>query len=82
MLGAQNQQRLSIPADGSEGGTDGGAAVLRWQLLPIRDGHVPLPQLEVWTVLSNAGGLVMVGEPLPPPAIIGGTTVKVMPSDN
>ena len=82
MLGAHHQQRLSIPVDGTEGAEGGGAAVVRWQLLPLRDGHVPLPQLAVWTILGGGqGGLVMVGEPLPPPAIIGGTTVKVLPSD-
>ena len=95
MLGAQHQRLTLLPppaADGGSGcgigeggaeGAGGGAEelVLRWRLLPLREGYLPLPILAAWSVLQAPldGASAAVGEPLPPPAVIGGVSVLVLP---
>ena len=75
--------------EGDEGGVGGGVGtgggaeevVLRWRLLPLREGYLPLPILAAWSVLQAPldGASAAVGEPLPPPAVIGGVSVLVLP---
>ena len=77
---------------GGAGGSSGGSAeaVLRWRLLPLREGYLPLPLFAAWSVLQGDtqgqmqqggvdGASAVVGEPLPPPAVIGEVSVHVLP---
>jgi len=77
---------------GGAGGSTGGSAeaVLRWRLLPVREGYLPLPLFAAWSVLQGGdtqgqmqggvhGASAVVGEPLPPPAVIGEVSVHVLP---
>ena len=72
-----------VGGEGGEVGAGGGAeeVVLRWRLLPLREGYLPLPLLAAWSVLQGGvdGASAVVGEPLPPPAVIGGVSVLVLP---
>ena len=72
-------QRLSLrlPAAGDDGG--GAPTVLRWRLLPLQNGYLPLPLLAAWSVRSPDGAPLVVGKPLPPPVMASGTRVDVEP---
>ena len=74
-----------VGGEGGEVGAGGSAeeVVLRWRLLPLREGYLPLPLLAAWSVLQGGvdGASAVVGEPLPPPAVIGGVSVHVLPID-
>ena len=85
MLGARHQRLVLLPPPAADSGGGAGGAlevVLRWRLLPLREGYLPLPLLAAWSVLGGVGGAsAVVGEPLPPPAVIGGVSVHVLPVD-
>ena len=71
------------------------AGVLRLRLLPLREGHVPLPLLAAWSTYNSSGSSKawcvpptspradgpspVLGAPLPPPAFVGSVSVHVLP---
>ena len=86
-----------VDGAGGAGGRVGGrvAGVLRWRLLPLREGHVPLPLLAAWSTCDSSGSSKawcvpptsprangpspVLGAPLPPPAFVGSVSVHVLP---
>jgi hypothetical protein len=96
ILGAQHQRLTLLPPPAADGGSGAGGAggaggavevVLRWRLLPLRDGYLPLPLLAAWSILQGPrqgpvdGASAVLGESLPPPSVIGGVSVHVLPVD-
>eukprot|EP00316_Scyphosphaera_apsteinii_P000856 CAMPEP_0119335224 /NCGR_PEP_ID=MMETSP1333-20130426/89059_1 /TAXON_ID=418940 /ORGANISM="Scyphosphaera apsteinii, Strain RCC1455" /LENGTH=525 /DNA_ID=CAMNT_0007345727 /DNA_START=183 /DNA_END=1760 /DNA_ORIENTATION=+ len=67
-----HRQRLLVPTASDN------PLVLRWQVVPLRSGHLPIPSINLWRVRVAPDGAFERGEVCPAPATLQGDRTTVL----